>query len=146
MPFICCHLQLHLPGTSEWLRFNFVAHLAENLTYTVNISHHSRQWVDGSSVSGRMGQFLGWVIWAMGRCTITDDPRRGSSGGGVLLTELRSLDCYAWSFLMTAVWYNTVQCHKFIFLLYSYIITWRLLPAVNVVRCICLCVSLSVCL
>jgi len=34
----------------------------------------SRQWVDGSWVSGPMGQmgyFFGWVTWVMGRCRET---------------------------------------------------------------------------
>jgi len=36
------------------------------------LSPMSKQWVDGSM--GQMGQFFGWVIWVMGRCTFTHDP------------------------------------------------------------------------
>ena len=28
----------------------------------------------GHGSMGQMGQFFGWVIWVMGRCTFTHDP------------------------------------------------------------------------
>jgi len=34
----------------------------------------SRQWVDGSWVSGSNGSLFGWVTWVVGQCMLTHDP------------------------------------------------------------------------
>jgi len=51
-----------------------ICHEIIRLSDERHFTRQSKQWVDGSWVSGSNGSVFGWVIWVMGRCTFSHDP------------------------------------------------------------------------